>query len=123
MGLYEDMARVARDVLAEFGQTGTVTRTTRTGGGPADPSGGSAAATDYPARMAVFEIGPDRIDGTNIKAGDWQVIVEALDIEITADDTVRASHGGRTLDLTIVQLGKIAPAGTTVAYDMVCRGG
>lgn len=123
MSFYSDMAAVARDVLSEFGQTGSVTRTTVTGGGPADAAGGTSSATAYPARLAVFPIGVDRIDGTNIKAGDWQVICEALSIEVTGDDTVQASYGGQTLNLSIVTPGRIAPAGVTVAYDMVCRGG
>ena len=123
MSFYGDMAAVARSLLVEFGQIGTVTQTTVTGGGPADTSGGTVSTTDHAARLAVFQVSPDRIDGTNVKAGDFQVICEALSVEITTDDTVTASFGGRTLNMRIVSLGKISPAGTTVAYDMVCRGG
>ena len=123
MTFYADMAATATELLTEFGQAGTVTRTTITGGGPADPTGGTASTTDYAAQMAVFPVTDDRIDGTNIKAGDFQVICEATDVELTADDRITASFGGVSLDLTIVRLGRIAPAGVTVAYDVVCRGG
>lgn len=121
MTFYTDMAATALDLLTEFGQAGTVTRTTIAGGGPADPTGGTASTADTTARMAVFPVSDSRIDGTNIKAGDFQVICDAVDV--SADDTITASFGGAALNLTIVKLGRIAPAGVTVAFDMVCRGG
>lgn len=124
MTFYTDTAAVAVELLTEFGATGTITRTTITGGGPSDPSGGTTSEADTPLLMAVFEVSPDRIDGTNIKAGDFQAIVQAsADIEINTDDTLTVAYGGRELNLRVIRLGKIAPAGTVVAYDMVCRGG
>ena len=68
--------------------------------------------------MAVFEINEKRIDGTNIKAGDFQVIVEPASIEITLDDLVICDRG----TLTIAKLGRVASGGQTALYDMVCRG-
>lgn len=121
MTFYTDMAATTLDLLTEFGQAGTVTRTTITGGGPADPTGGTASTSATSVQMAVFPVSDDRIDGTNIKAGDFQVICAPADI--SADDTIAANFGGATLNLTIVKLGLIAPAGETVAFDMVCRGG
>lgn len=118
MTFYTDLAADVEVILAELGQAGSIKRTVTTGGGPSDPTGGSSVTTPYPAQMAVFPVSDDRIDGTNILAGDFQVIVETLDIEITSSDIVSCSEG----DLTIKRLGKIAPAGVTVAYDMVCRG-
>lgn len=99
-------------------QDGTIRRITRTGGGPSDPSGGSETTTDYTVRMAVFDFGPDKIDGTNIQAGDFQVVCEAGEVDFTADDLVICDRG----TLVIRQLGRIAPAGETVAYEMICRG-
>lgn len=118
MTFYTDLAQDVGRILDELGQAGSIKRTTTTGGGPSDPTGGTSSTTPYPAQMAVFPVSDDRIDGTNILAGDFQVIVETLDIEITSQDIVSCSEG----DLTIKRLGKIAPAGVTVAYDMVCRG-
>ncbi|KIC12862.1 hypothetical protein RA19_00185 [Leisingera sp. ANG-M1] len=102
-------------------QTGTIQRPAPVaGGGPSDASGGSPgpAPAPIPARMAVFEIGPGRIDGTNILAGDLQVIIEPVSIEITASDKVVCDRG----TLTIEKLGRVAPGGETVLYDMICRG-
>lgn len=103
-------------------QTGSVQQPTptATGGGPSDPTGGTPGATPdaVPARMAVFEIAERRIDGTNILAGDFQVIVEPIGIEVTLTDLVTCDRG----TLTIAQLGRVASGGETALYDMVCRG-
>jgi hypothetical protein len=102
-------------------QTGSIQQPTPVvGGGASDDTGGTLGTAPDPvsARMAVFEIGPDRIDGTNILAGDLQVIVEPVSIEITAQDKVICDRG----TLTIVQLGRVASGGETALYDMVCRG-
>ena len=99
-------------------QTGAVRVTTITGGGPSDPTGGAVTTSDTAARMAVFEIAERRIDGTNIKAGDFQVIVEPIGIEVTLADMVICDRG----TLTIAKLGRVASGGETALYDMVCRG-
>ena len=92
-----------------------------TGGGPSDATGGTpgVALDPVPARMAVFEIAEKRIDGTNIQAGDFQVIVEPVAIEITLADRVICDRG----TLIIAKLGRVASGGETALYDMVCRGG
>ena len=68
--------------------------------------------------MAVFEVAERRIDGTNIQAGDFQVIVEPASIEVTLNDLVTCDRG----TLTITILGRVASGGQTALYDMVCRG-
>jgi len=122
MSAYEEMAEAAAEMLAEYGQRGLVRRVVMTGGGPSDPAGGTETIVEYSAHMAVFPVDlmrEDRIDGTNVKSGDFQVICEAIETELTADDRLICDQG----TLTIVRLGRIAPAGVTVAYDMVARGG
>ncbi len=99
-------------------QTGQVRRITTTGGGPSDTTGGTTTTTDYDTRMCIFNVAGDRIDGTNILAGDWQVVVEPPAIEVASDDLIVCSEGV----LTIEQLGRVASGGTTFVYDMVCRG-
>ena len=103
-------------------QTATIQRPTpiSTGGGPSDPTGGTPGTTPAPvtARAAVFEIDERRVDGTNIQAGDFQVIVEPISIEITLADKVICDRG----TLTIARLGRVASGGTTALYDMICRG-
>lgn len=118
MSLYTDLASDVTDILTELGQSGTVTRAATSGGGPADPDGETVTETAYAARMVVFPISPDRIDGTNVLAGDFQCICEAISIEIEPGDVVTCTERSK---MKIVSLGKIAPAGVTVAYDMVIR--
>ena len=98
-------------------QTGSIQRTTRAGGGPSDPTGGTVTTATTAARMAVFEIAERRIDGTNILAGDFQVIIEPIGIEIDLEDIIICDRG----TLTIAQLGREAPAGITLLYDAVGR--
>tara|TARA_R110000782_G_scaffold11741_5_gene35448 strand:+ start:8939 stop:9319 length:381 start_codon:yes stop_codon:yes gene_type:complete len=126
------MATIASQVTGAFNkiaakqpdaiQTGTIQQPTPTasGGGPSDPTGGTAGTTpnSVSVRMAVFEIEERRIDGTNIQAGDYQVIVEPASIEVTLNDIITCDRGA----LTIAILGRVASGGQTALYDMVCRG-
>ena len=126
------MAKIASQVTAAFNkiaakqpdaiQTGTVQQPTPTasGGGPSDPTGGTAGTQPaaVSGRMAVFLIDGSRIDGTNIQAGDFQVIMEPISIEVTVDDLVICDRG----TLTIMTTGRVASGGQTALYDMVCRG-
>jgi hypothetical protein len=115
---FDKLAAQQPDVI----QTGTIQQPTPTasGGGPSDPTGGTAGTPPDPvsARMAVFEIAERRIDGTNIQAGDYQVIVEPASIEVTLEDLIICDRG----TLTIAVLGRVASGGETALYDMVCRG-
>jgi hypothetical protein len=117
-GAFDKLAAQQPDII----QTGTIQQPTptATGGGPSDPTGGTAGTTPAPVsvRMAVFEINEKRIDGTNIQAGDYQVIVEPTSIEITLDDLITCDRG----TLTIAVLGRVASGGETALNDMVCRG-
>jgi hypothetical protein len=117
-GAFDKLAAKQPDAI----QTGTIQQPTPTasGGGPSDPTGGTAGTTPDPVsvRMAVFEIAERRIDGTNIQAGDFQVIVEPASIEVTLDDLIICDRG----TLTIAILGRVASGGETALYDMVCRG-
>ena len=102
-------------------QTGSIQQPTPTGmgGGPTDTTGGVPGVPPSPAsaRMAVFEIAERRIDGTNILAGDFRVIIEPIGIEITLEDKIICDRG----TLTIAKLGRVASGGVTALYDAVGR--
>lgn len=104
-------------------QTATIRKTTITGGGPSDPDGGTATNTDYTARVAVLHIqrhrvGQETAGGTAIQATDLQVVVEHFDAEIALGDKIIVDRG----TLSVIDPGKIAPGGTTLAWDCVARG-
>ena len=135
MTIYTRAQALTARQMASKGQLGAVRRTVTTGGGPSDPTGGSTATTDYPARMALFTIDQSDVDGTFIKAGDWRVILsgeEPSDAADWDDGHSTASIEGitpTTTDLlvtdegilTIINPGKSSPAGTVTHYKMVAR--
>ena len=116
-GAFDTLAAKQPDAI----QWGSIQRPTPiAGGGPSDPLGGLPGTPPSPvsARMAVFEVAERRIDGTNIFAGDYQVIVEPIGIEITLADKIICDRG----TLTIAKLGRVASGGETALYDMIARG-
>lgn len=119
MTIYTNAIATVTRQLADKGQLGDIRRTTVTGGGPADPTGGTATVTDYPAQMIVFPVSQKDADGTFIKAGDFHVIVgtDGLTITPKTTDLIVCSEGV----LSIVDAGKFSPAGVTTHYDMIAR--
>ncbi|WP_420010610.1 hypothetical protein [Tateyamaria sp.] len=118
MSYYDAKARKAKQMLTKRGQIGQIARSVTTGGGPSDPSGGTVTTTRYPVRLVVFPIEIDRVDGTNIQSGDFRVICSTADVEIKLSDRIECSEG----TLNIKDLGRFAPDGTIIFYDMVATG-
>ena len=86
---YAEMQAVADELIAEFGQAGTVTRVT-----PPDPiEGGEGTTTAYPAKLVPMACSSREVDGTNILAGDVQIYISSvgLAIEPQPGDLVGAS--------------------------------
>lgn len=118
MGYYDAKARKAKSMLTKRGQAAQVARSVTSGGGPSDPSGGTTTTMRYDVRLAVFPIEIERIDGTNIFSGDYRLICSMADVELKISDKIECSEG----ILTIADLGRFAPDGTIIFYDMVARG-
>ena len=117
MGYYDAKARKAKSMLTKRGQAAQVSRSVTSGGGPSDPSGGTTTTSRYDVQLAVFPIEIDRIDGTNIFSSDFRLICSTAEVEIELSDKIECSEG----TLTIADLGKFAPDGTIIFYDMVAR--
>lgn len=115
---YAAKAATARRLLAKFGQTAHIRRTTTSGGSPST-GGGTATTVDTPALLVVLPVDGKDVDGTLIKAGDWWVYVEALGIDPTTTDKIVCSEGV----LTVIDPRKIAPAGETVLWQIIARKG
>jgi hypothetical protein len=79
--------------------------------------GGTTVTTRYDVKLAVFPIEIDRIDGTNIFSSDFRLIYSRAEIEIELSDRIECSEG----TLTIADLGKFAPDGTIIFYDVIAR--
>ena len=102
-------------------QTGIIQQPTPTGtgGGPTDTTGGVPGVTPSPAsaRMVVLDIDVKRVDGTNIRVGDHEIIVEPTSIEITLEDKITCDRGL----LTIASFKRTATGGETALYELICR--
>lgn len=105
----------ANELIAEFGATVTLRRSTNTG--PAwDPQ---VSNVDHSAVMAVVAYSDNAIDGTNIRATDRQGLmsVGSLIIEPTIADKVIVD--GKEME--IVNVDPLDPAGTVVMWTLQLR--
>lgn len=118
MTIYTDFSETALALLEEFGQSGTLKKVDLIGDEIDAPNGGSSVPSEYTVNIVVFPVNEMRIDGTNIRHGDYQVLMGAFGEEAVAGDWVICSEG----TLSIIDPGKIAPDGTIVLYDMIARG-
>lgn len=114
---YSESAAQALELLTEFGQS--VTRRSYTAG-TYDPATGTTTPTtvDTTRTGALFDFsqGQQYMRGTLIQSGDKQLL---LDAGATVDLKDHFVIGGT--EYTIVSLGEINPAGTTVLYDIHLR--
>lgn len=122
MTLYADLAAVADDLLAEFGQPVTIRRQTP---GSYDPDTGSATVTtaDESGYGAVFDFGLHQSGlsfsaGNMILAGDKQMLLSPVGITVPAPGHL-AIIGSETW--AIVSVKTTAPAGVAVLYECLLR--
>lgn len=117
MTMYSDLASVANELLAEFGQSVTIRHRTS---GAYDPATGSATVTttDEAGNAAVFDYDTKHIDGTMIVRGDKYALLSP--VGITAPDTDdRLIVGG--VEYSVVSVKTEAPAGTAVLHTVQIR--
>lgn len=113
---YAEAAADAVAMVAEFGATGAIRRTTNSG----DAWNPTQTTTDYDAVMAIVEYTNRDIDGTRIRATDRRVLVSTSGLSITpttADKVITADGDG----LSIVNVNIVKPATTVVLYDIQAR--
>lgn len=89
---YAEMQAVADELIAEFGQQGTVTRI-----GLPDPiEGGDGTETAYPAKLVPMAYSAREIDGTNILAGDMQIYISSVGLLIEPKPGDLVTANGKT---------------------------
>lgn len=114
---YAEDAADAAELIAEFGQVGSLSRPVMTG--PAhNPTRGTPDTS--PATFAVLDIDARQVDGTRIKATDKRVVLSVSGLTLTPalTDTLIEADGSR---FSIVVANPFRPAGVTVYHDLVCR--
>lgn len=105
----------ADELIAEFGQAGTLRRKAKTG-----PAHNPTISTeDFSVTLVVIDYSNREIDGTRVLATDKKVLIKAGGLEIIPglDDAVLI--GG--VSHSIVRLMTLAPGGVTVLYEAQCR--
>ena len=116
MGFYDDMAKVARDLINQFGATITIRRTTgETFDRVAGTTSGGSTATFTPKGI-IKDYNKNDIDGTRIQAGDRLLV---LDDTVEPLLTDKISSSGE--DWNIVSVEVKNPAGTPLVYFLQIR--
>jgi hypothetical protein len=116
---YPKTAENSLKLLTRFGQTVTQRKITQ---GVYDPATGANTITytdtTRKAVMLDFGKGMTQVNGTLIQQGDKQLLVDAdADIEMQHKFIVG------NIEWSIVSIGKVAPAGVAVLYDLHVRAG
>ncbi|MBP1845918.1 hypothetical protein J2046_004192 [Rhizobium petrolearium] len=76
--LYTRPQETARRLIAKYGQSGTIKRTT-----PPDPIfGGDPTVTSYPAKLVPMTYDERYVDGTNITSADRQIYISSVGLAI-----------------------------------------
>lgn len=126
MTFYADMASTAADLIAQFGQPVTLTRSVP---GAYDTATGTNGAPDVSTQscLAVEDAYTAReIDGTLVRVGDRRLI---LSPETSAGATVNAPQPGDTITFadaslwTVKTVEPTSPGGTALIYTLQLRRG
>lgn len=115
---YDEVAEVADELLAEFGQPCVLISTVN---GDYDPStgGGSVTTTTQPVTAAIFDYPQRFIDGTMIRTGDKKVLVSPVGMTGAKPGDVLTDAAGAAF--SVVDAKAVAPAGITVLWILQVR--
>jgi hypothetical protein len=118
---YARSQQTAERLIKRFGQTGAIRKTTAGSGDPWNPGAGTAA--DTPCTLAITNYSERDRDGTLIQQGDRKAIVApkhngAL-LSVVPENGDQLVVDG--VPYQIVNIDRIAPAGTVVLYEIQIR--
>lgn len=117
---YAAAAADAAELLAEFGATVTVTRTTAGTYDPDTGTTGAGASQTWTPSGVKLEYSASAVDGTHILSGDQRVYMSAVPgLDPKAGDTV--TLGAEVWRVVISRT--LAPAGVAVLLDVQVRKG
>lgn len=120
MTFYAEMADVAVEMLAEFGQS--VVLGSVTGTGAYDPETGTVGntVTNHSGMGVALDYEQKDIDGTVVKQGDRRIyIAPDLGAVPKTGDTLTLADGAV---LAVVNSKPLSPAGTLVLHEVQARG-
>lgn len=108
---YPEMATIAAELLAEFGQTAMISRHGQPQYNTATQSY-AAPEMQYSGNAAVFNFKNNEIDGHRIVAGDMKIYLERVPIAPQVDDKIAVN--GKVW--RIKDVSPLSPAGYDVIY-------
>lgn len=120
-------SRAAADrLIARFGQSGAIRRTTTTGGDPFDPGGGETTVMDYPCTLVVTDFSLRERESTLVGATDKKVLIATDGIVIPAlPNQPNSENAPVASDQVVVQnraheivrIDPLSPGGTVVLWQ------
>jgi hypothetical protein len=113
---YARLQDTAKRLIARFGQTGTLRRTTDDGD-PFNPGG--QVTTDHACTFAVLDYAKKDVDGTLTRQTDQMVYLSVTGLSITPETTDQLIVGGAVM--TIINVKPLSPAGTVLFYELQVR--
>jgi hypothetical protein len=112
---YSRARATAERLIARFGQSATIRRTTRSG--PAyDPT---TASADYPCKAARLAYSDKQIDGSRIRDSDSLVYLSIAGLTIAPTEQDQIIIGGVAHEIVTVK--PLSPAGTVVFFEIQAR--
>jgi len=121
MAFYDDMAVMALDMIAEFGQPVTIRAITV---GEYDPEAGSAppdSTKEQTAQGILLDFtGQEFQNNSLIKQGDKKLKIAAQGLEWVPDLLNKVIIQGRTWSI-VPPLKEVNPAGTPILYELQVR--
>lgn len=118
MTFYSEMAKMATELITEFGQDVVITRETDEVVNPVTGEVEVEANTQEFIVKGVMKKYPENlIDGTRITSSDREIIIEASVVEPLITDTVSIN----SQEWPIMEIHSINPAGTPLVYSIRVR--
>jgi len=112
---YAEVRAVAEELIGEFGTTGAIRRSVKTGP-DYDPE---VTETDYPCTLVTLEYDDAKVDGTLIRKTDKLIYVSTAGLSITLAESDKVVAGGEVY--AIENLKPLSPAGLVVYYEVQGR--
>lgn len=113
--LYKRLQRTAQQLIAKFGQVGTIRRTT-TSGPTYDPE---TTVEDHPCKLVVLEYADANVDGTLIRGTDKQVYVSTDGLPVAIAQSDKIVVGGS--EYSIERLKPLSPSDVVVYWEIQAR--
>jgi hypothetical protein len=89
---YGEMQAVADELIGEFGQAGAIITITP----PDEINGGDPVPVSHPCRLVTMAYDQRYINGSTILAGDVQIYISAIGLDVEPLVGMQVSAGGKT---------------------------